>query len=101
MFTPNRGKTAKGAKFTKPVKITKANINCKLKINLTKQADCTFSGPPKKKLKKTFKQEVASWTMAGCKKLGKLKCNFQKPAKNIIMHFSSKLEFKCGAKTVL
>lgn len=83
VFTPNRGKTAKGAKFRKPVKITKANINW----------------PPKKKLKKTFKQEVASWTMAGCKKLGKLKCNFKKPAKNIIMHFSSKLEFKCGDKT--
>ena len=39
--------------------------------------------------------------MAGCKKQGKLKCNFKKPPKNIVMHFSSKLEFKCGAKTVV
>jgi len=83
VFTPNKGKTAKGAKFTKPIKLSNDNINW----------------PPKKKSQKTFKQEVASWTMAGCKKQGKLKCNFKKPPKNIVMHFSSKLEFKCGAKT--
>ena len=30
VFTPNKGKTAKGAKFTKPIKLSNDNINCKI-----------------------------------------------------------------------
>jgi len=82
-YTPNKGKTNKGIKFPKAVKLSKANTKW----------------PPKKKAKKSFKTEVASWTMNGCKKQGKLKCNFKKPPTGIVMHFSSKLEFKCGKNT--
>ena len=98
-YTPNKGKTNKGIKFPKAVKLSKANTKCKFFIFLQNKITNKI-GPPKKKAKKSFKTEVASWTMNGCKKQGKLKCNFRKPPTGIVMHFSSKLEFKCGGNTV-
>ena len=63
------------------------------------------SGPPKKVGGKyklgTYKKEVGSWTLTGCKKRAKVnRCNFKKPPSQVILQANSKLTFKCGKKIV-
>ena len=92
----------RGIKFFKPVLLTKANVNCKFTRLITYQI---LPGPPKKVGGKyklgTYKKEVGSWTLTGCKKRAKVnRCNFKNPPSQVVLQANSKLIFKCGTKTV-
>jgi len=81
-FIPDKKGLNKGIKFPTPIVLTPENT----------------AWPEKLNKKKTWVTEKGSWTMMGCKKRGKAKCNKIKAPKQVTMQTKGTLQFSCGKK---